>query len=153
MVCPVQLFRGCGRNVDRLVRADGRLEVPGACPSLPSYVYRTSYCHCPRKCSGKNTCDEAGGSMDQSRCSLRHLVRSRARLEGHRPRVVQGCCRTHHSTVDRRPTYLFFFFQQVLTVTVPSTKKSHFDRDSYLPPVRTFHLGPFGARCIDNLDI
>ncbi|KAF8444537.1 hypothetical protein L210DRAFT_3502115 [Boletus edulis BED1] len=36
----------------------------------------------------------------------------------------------------------------VLVVTVPLIQKSHFDRDSYLPPVRTF--SPWFALCMMN---
>ena len=107
MAGAVQLFRGHDRNVDRLVRAHGRLEVPGAC----------SPCHVPARliaphCPGENACDEVGRSLDQSGRALRPLVRSCCRLEGYRPRVVQGCHRTCQEcviVVHRRQTDPFFF--------------------------------------------
>ena len=64
------------------------------------YLVRTySSCHVPARliaprCPGKSTRDEAGGSLDQSRRALCPLVRRRSRLEGDRPRAVQGCPRT-----------------------------------------------------------
>lgn len=45
--------------------------------------------------------------------------------------------RTNSAPEYSPPTNRSILFPQVLMVTVPLTKKSHFDHDSYLPPVRT----------------
>ena len=151
LVCPVHLLWSHDRNVVYLVRARGHLEVPGTLlHSLTFLFFGMCVSLVPRR-PGKSSYQDACGSMDQIGRALCPHVWRRSCLEGEPSWVLQGChrtCQARSVVVSCRQT---FFLPQVLVITVPVIKKSHFHRDSCLPPVSTVFA--FRARCTDDFDI